>query len=402
MAAVSTLDKLKSSAADVATYPVTATSQLGAGLVGYNKPVSSTPFYDASVRNVGQNPAKLQPGILQKVGAAAGDVLTLPLRGLQGVGNLIDPTEVPAVSSYTPFYDRVRGMVPPEEVATSAKPAVQNVGKPTIQPAAAPVVAPVSPVATTQPVQPYNPSTPEQQGALQRMGVTRDRVVNPGAGMTLEAARTAQAKAPTNKFYELTGYGDQNSVYASAGKNGALNTFTGAGTGKTSFGMPTPEQAAQAQALAQKDIDAVALRESMAKLSPLSQRQLALNMTEDANKARLATEGNLAVQGMVGKNQLAEQGVVGKNRLDVQALANEGDIAQQRVASAAALEAKKLAAKQWKPVTSPLTGKMILMNEMNAVTKVLMPEFAEMTRSQFPDATDAEITKAYKDYLETM
>lgn len=65
----------------------------------------------------------------------------------------------------------------------------------------------------------------------------------------------------------------------------------------------SPDQVAKAQALAQKDIDAVNLRESMAKLNP-EQR---FRMLQDSNKARLETEGNSAVQGMVGSAKTAKR-----------------------------------------------------------------------------------------------
>jgi hypothetical protein len=300
------LDKLKSSAADVAAYPGTVAKQVGAGLVGYNRPVSATPFYDAAHR---QGMPPVAPGPAQKLGAAAADILTLPFRGAQAVGNMLDPVEVPAVGSLTPYYDRVRGMIPPVQDEAAATQTVKPTSPvPPVASVSPVALAPAAPAAPAAPI--TNPATPEQQAALGKMGITQDRVVNQGVGMTLDAARTMQAKAPTDKFYQLSGYGDQNSIYASAGKGGQLNTFSGAGTGKTSWGMPTPDQVAQAQALADKDIRAARVIDlknqlKLAGTGPAggAAAQSAFNELQDISEGDKA----LLTQQQSGANSLAVQ-----------------------------------------------------------------------------------------------
>lgn len=115
-----------------------------------------------------------------------------------------------------------------------------------VQPAAAQPTAaqpPAQPAAaqpTAQPAGPItNPATPEQQSALGAMGVTTDRVINPGAGVDLATAnqieRQGRYGGQDGMVTQLKGYGDQNSIYGRASRpGGKVNEFYGAGTGKAS------------------------------------------------------------------------------------------------------------------------------------------------------------------------
>lgn len=99
----------------------------------------------------------------------------------------------------------------------------------------APTAPATQPPANTIP----NPATPEQQQALGTMGITTDKVVNPGAGVDLATAnqieRQGRYGGKDGMFTQLAGYGDQNSIYARASRpGGKINEFYGAGTGKAS------------------------------------------------------------------------------------------------------------------------------------------------------------------------
>jgi hypothetical protein len=215
-------------------------------------------------------------------------------------------------------------------------------------------------------VQPVpNPTTPQQQTALTDMGITRDHVVNPGQGMTLDAARVAQDKVPTNKFYQLSGYGDQNSIYASAGKDGELNTFSGAGTGKASTGMPSPESA-------RKLLDDYQNQQLMSIASSTPETAAHVVASENARK---------------GVETSAQDRILGENAK-----------AEARTELAAAsIEAKKDLAKDWTPVADAM-GKTVLVNRRGK-QKALFADFAVKSRMVHPDATDEQLAKAYDDYL---
>jgi hypothetical protein len=95
--------KIAASALDLTTIPY----QIGAGLVGA-KPTSMTPFYDEYVRRARGETATPLFNPFQKAGAATGDVLTAPIAAVQKVGSMIDPSEIPAPTGYTPRFDVLR------------------------------------------------------------------------------------------------------------------------------------------------------------------------------------------------------------------------------------------------------------------------------------------------------
>lgn len=95
--------KIVASALDLTTIPY----QIGAGLVGA-KPTSMTPFYDEYVRRARGETATPLFNPFQKAGAATGDVLTAPIAVAQKVGSMIDPSEIPAPTGYTPRFDVLR------------------------------------------------------------------------------------------------------------------------------------------------------------------------------------------------------------------------------------------------------------------------------------------------------
>lgn len=117
----------------------------------------------------------------------------------------------------------------PEAAADIPRPANVAPTAPATQPPA------TQPPANTIP----NPATPEQQQALGAMGITTDKVVNPGAGVDLATAnqieRQGRYGGKDGMLTQLAGYGDQNSIYARASRpGGKINEFYGAGTGKAS------------------------------------------------------------------------------------------------------------------------------------------------------------------------
>ena len=98
------------------------------------------------------------------------------------------------------------------------------------------------PAAVSEPVPQApvpNPATPEQQSALRNMGITQAAVANHGAGVDMGTAQQIERQGKYGgtggQVYQLSGMGDQNSVYAKASKpGGRINEFYGAGTGKES------------------------------------------------------------------------------------------------------------------------------------------------------------------------
>jgi len=119
------------------------------------------------------------------------------------------------------------------EAAASELPRPANVITPT-----APATRQPAAVAQPQPAGAIsNPATIEQQQAIGAMGITTDRVVNQGAGVDYATANQIEKQGryggKEGMFTQLTGYGDQNSLYGRASRpGGKINEFYGAGTGK--------------------------------------------------------------------------------------------------------------------------------------------------------------------------
>lgn len=99
--------KIAAAIPDVLAQPVIKAGQFWNGFMGGQTAIPNTPVYDATVRPAG---VPVVPGVTQKLGAAAGDVLSLPFAGLQALGNYIDPVEVSPVKSITPRMDAIRAM----------------------------------------------------------------------------------------------------------------------------------------------------------------------------------------------------------------------------------------------------------------------------------------------------
>jgi hypothetical protein len=106
--------KLGSAAYDVATLPY----QFMSGWFG-GKPMSMTPAYDEFVRRKRGETGEAPTSPAQIVGATTKDVLTSPVRGVQQIGNIIDPKEVPPVQSFTPTRDIYQQAAPPSAAAAA-------------------------------------------------------------------------------------------------------------------------------------------------------------------------------------------------------------------------------------------------------------------------------------------
>ncbi|MDD5387882.1 MAG: hypothetical protein PHD37_00945 [Gallionellaceae bacterium] len=139
-------------------------------------------------------------------------------------------------------------------------------------PAPAPGITPVVPgqAQALDPAAPIaNPATAGQAEFLRQQGVTQDKVVNHGAGVSQSAAQVIERQGKygggNGLSYQLSGLGDQNSMYASASKpGGKLDTFTGAGTGKASSPGSFSGNVVPAAAISTPDFSVTdALRQSL-------------------------------------------------------------------------------------------------------------------------------------------
>lgn len=102
--------KIAAAIPDVLAQPVIKGAQFWNGFMGGQTAIPNTPVYDATVLAPQGVTAPVAPGVTQKLGAAVGDVLSLPFSGLQALGNYIDPREVAPVKSITPRMDAIRAM----------------------------------------------------------------------------------------------------------------------------------------------------------------------------------------------------------------------------------------------------------------------------------------------------
>jgi hypothetical protein len=224
------------------------------GLPGYEvKPFTPTPVPDANAIKAGVG--KLKPSALNRVsqGIQASRGITpgvagVPSSAVAPASFLSKALKVAAspislglqAMAYSPEANAGEDAMFAPGGKFSAMPAPADGVQPAPQAPHAPVRAapvPVDPAA--QPAAVLNPSTPEQQQFLRQNGITSDKVVNSGAGVPYSAAQTIQRQGryagPGGSVYQLSGLGDQNSIYAGASKpGGKLDTFTGAGTGKAS------------------------------------------------------------------------------------------------------------------------------------------------------------------------
>lgn len=112
--------KIAAAIPDVLAQPVIKGAQFWNGFMGGQTAIPNTPVYDATVLAPQGVTAPVAPGVTQKLGAAVGDVLSLPFSGLQALGNYIDPREVAPVKSITPRMDAIQAM-PGYESASAPK-----------------------------------------------------------------------------------------------------------------------------------------------------------------------------------------------------------------------------------------------------------------------------------------